>query len=121
MHKYEYKDNSITFNGQTYPCIFVHMHGLKMSLSDKSLLLRSYDDTITQSDREAYYNRYAELLMYILNNYYNKEVESYSVKGVSFTREMWYKLRALVRDIKFVQWLYFKVFKRTYKGHGTKL
>lgn len=121
MHKYDYKDNYISYNGHTYPCIFVHMHGLKMTLSNKSMLLRSYDDTITQRDKEAYYNRYAELLMILLNNYFNQSIETYTVKGVSFTREMWYKLRALLRDVKLVQWLYFKVFKQTYKGHGTKL
>lgn len=121
MSKYQYKDNTISYNGQVYPCIFVHMHGLKMTIFNKKMLLRSYDGIITQSYRDAYYNRYAELLMVLLNNYFGQEIEEYTVKGVSFSREMWYKLRALLRNVKIVQWLYFKVFKQTYRGHGTKL
>lgn len=121
MFKYEYKDNTIVYKGQTYPCIFVHMHGLKMTITNSKMLLRSYDDTITQSDRDAYYNKYAELLKTLLNQFFEQHVETYAVEGVSFARRMWYKLRALLRDVKVVQWLYFKVFKQTYQGHGTKL
>ena len=86
MHKYWYNNNSICYKGLWYPCIFVHMHGLKLTISDKKMLLRSYDDTITQSDKEAFYNGYAELLMNVINSYFNSEIESFMVKGVSFTR-----------------------------------
>ena len=121
MHKYSYRDNSITFEGKDYGCVFIHMHGLKMDISNTLLSIRSYDDVITKDDKEAYYNRYAEIVQEVLRTYLNINVESYIVEGIGTSRRLYYKLRAAFRNVKVVQWLYFKVFKRTYQGHGTKL
>ncbi len=119
MHKYEYKENSICYQGEEYPNVFVHMHGLKLNISETSLKVCSYDDIITEKDKVFFYNSYVELLVHILNTYFGKHIDNYSVKGVSTSRFYYYKLRAALRDVKLIQFLYFKVFKRTYQGHGT--
>lgn len=120
MHKYSYYNDCIEYMGKEYPCIFLHMHGFKIDISNNCLFLRSSDDTITKEDKLAYYNRYAELLKGALNLYYDKDITNYEISGVSFLRKVYYKIRALFRDVRIIQWLYFKVFKRTYQGHGTK-
>ena len=119
MHRYTYQDNTVVFNDRAYGCVFIHMHGLKMEVADGVLSIRSCDDVITKEDKSAYYDRYAEILVDALKNLLGIEVDSYTVEGIGTARRLYYKLRALARNVKVVQWLYFKVFKQTYKGHGT--
>ena len=119
MHKYEYKDNFISYQGVDYPSVFIHMHGLRFKIYDKKLTIQSNDDIINENDKTFFYNPYAILLVNILNNNFSKSVESFEVNGISKKRAFYFKLRALLRDNKMVQFVYFKIFKRTYKGNGT--
>jgi hypothetical protein len=119
MHRYGYKKDAITYEGKDYPVVFVHMHGLKFNIKDTKLSICSYDDIITEKDKEFFYNPYASVLVNLLNGIYGKGIKEYEISGISGTRRFYYKLRAALRDVKFIQYLYFKVFKRTYQGHGT--
>lgn len=121
MHRYTYADNRIRYKGKEYPCVFVHMHGLKMEVKGRSILMHSNDAVINHDDKAAYYNRYAEALRHVLKTYFGIETDSYSIEGIGFFRRIYFRLRSLLRDVGVVQWLYFKVFKTIYKGHGTKL
>ena len=120
MHKYTYKDGCIVKDDKKYPFVFYHMHGIMAEIKEPTLTLKSYDFKFNNEQLEFFLKPYAKLNMEVLNKYFGKSLSSFKAKGIGKVKEIEYLLRSLLRDNKIVQWLYYKILKVEYQGHGQK-
>lgn len=121
MHKYEYVQNGILYKNKKYRIIFTHMHGVKFIVKERTLHLVSYDAVINAEQKDAFFNKYAELSLTIYNTYFNKNLKSTKVSGIKGLRRVSYFFRERLRHLKVVQWLYFNTIRHEHKGHGAKI
>lgn len=119
--RYLYTDSTISYNGQSYPFVFVHMHGFAMNISKGNLILENQHFLVSDNAKALFYNPYAELVIEILRKYFNINIDTYKVVGVSKLKHLNHLFRGQVRDNKLIRWLYYNLFSQKYKGHGTKL
>lgn len=121
IHRYKFEGTSIHSDSHIYDAVFIHMHGFKFEINDNTMTLTSFDYSVTENDRQMFYNEYAELVMTILNDCFNKHIISYQVEGIKGLKKINYAIRNSLRGLKLVQWLYFKVINIKYKGHGSSI
>jgi hypothetical protein len=122
MYRYTYnKDNTLSYNGDTFLCVFFHMHGLICDLKGDNLVLRSFDFPLTQAIKDIFFNDYANLVKVVFNTCFLKKINTSIVIGQSWVRQIEYNVRIYLKNFKLVQFIYFKLRKKEYKGHGTKL
>lgn len=121
MHKYAFTGNTLEYEGNSYPCVFFHMHGIVCEFKGNMLILRSYDFPFNKTTKETFFDKYAELTRKLLNEFFAKNLESSKSVGQSWIKQIEYSVRTLLRNFGLVQWIYFRFFKKTYKGHGLKL
>lgn len=122
MHRYQYKDNSLVYQGHEYPLVFYHMHGVKMDVEDDVLYVRSLNYKLGGNIVRLFYQPYASLLTNVLNQYLSMQVKGYIVKDLPFMKVVEYKIRAWVKKQQWLTDLYFHYFhKRDDRGHGSLL
>lgn len=121
MHKYSYKDNSFTFNGKEYPFVFFHMHGVKFEYMDKDIHITTTHESLSKDTTEKFFRPYAELLKDVLVNYFGYEVNNTYVHDMASIKKFEYKIRGVMRNNAIIRWIWFSLFKKKYKGHGTKI
>lgn len=121
MHRYEYKDNSFTYNGQDYPFVFFHMHGVKVDYIDNNLHISSTHQALSKATIEKFYQPYANLLKDVLINYYGFSVTQIFIHDMTPLKKLEYRIRGVVRNNALVRWLWFSLLRKKYLGHGTKL
>lgn len=120
IHRYQYKEHSLICNGIEYPFVFYHMHGVKMSIEDDILYVKSLHHRLGKEIIKLFYNPYANTLMDALNSLYKRNVVAYQVLDMTFFKVVEYKIRSWIRKNKALTNFYFNHFhKRVEKGHGS--
>lgn len=120
MHKFSYDDGCIVKDGKKFPFVFYHMHGIMAVIKDSLLTLCSTNYKFNKQQITDFLMPYAELNMEVLNTYLDKSISSCHARGIGKIKEIEYKIRYLLRDNKLIQWLYYRILKVEYKGHGQK-
>lgn len=121
MHRYKYTDNSLNSNGQDWPLVFFHMHGVIIKIDEKLLTARSADFALSPITIQLFYEPYALLMKNIFETYFEKEIDSVKVVDLPFLKKIEYKIRAWVKQNTLLTNFYFKHFKKKEVGHGTKM
>ena len=119
MLKYNYTDRSLSYHGQTWPLVFFHMHGVKVTVKDNVLTTESVHHPLNKESIRLFYEPYAALMAEISRNYLGHEVECYKVKNMPFMKRMEYVVREWARRSSIITNFYFKHFKKKEIGHGT--
>lgn len=120
IHRFNYTDRSLIFNGIEYPFVFYHMHGVKFDNKENVFYLKSLDMKLGEQAIELFYKPYAELLVYAQNTFFGKAITKYVIKDMPFLKVIEYKIRAFVKKSPFLTNIYFRLFhKREERGHGT--
>lgn len=119
MYRYEYTDKTVSYQGNEWPQVFFHMHGVVITVKDKVLTAHSDHYALNKEVTKLFFEPYAALMMFIFNNYLGKEVKSYRVKGIGLFKIIEYRIRAWVKQNEFLTNFYFKHFKKKNVGHGT--
>ena len=116
--KYVLGQKTIQYQDKVFQIVFFHMHAIKAYVEQQTLVLDAYISRLRQEDIEYMFKPYAEYLRVGFEKYLGKTISGFEYRQMSKTKEFEYKIRGLVRNNPFVQWLYFKLLKKTYKGHG---
>lgn len=119
MYRYEYTDKTVSYQGNEWPQVFFHMHGVVITVKDKVLTVQSNHYALNKEVTRLFFEPYAALMMFIFNNYLGKEVKSYRVKDIGLFKKLEYIIRAWVKQNEFLTNFYFKHFKKKNVGHGT--
>lgn len=119
--KYLFDKDTIQFNNRSYPIVFFHMHAVKEYFEDTTLILDAYISRLREEEIEHMFKPYAALVARGFNDYLGKSVTGIEVRQMSKAKAIEYKIRELVRGVPIVQWVYHKLFRKTYEGHGTTL
>lgn len=120
IHRYQYKDHSLMFQGKEYPLVFYHMHGAKLDVEGDTLFVRELHYKLGSDVIRLFYSPYAVLLTEALNRFMGQTINCYEVKDLPLLKVVEYKIRAWVKKHQSLTNLYFKYFhKRTDRGHGT--
>jgi len=120
IHRYQYKENSLTFKGKEYPFVFYHMHGVKLEVIKGVLNVSGLHYKLGKEVIRLFYEPYASTLIVALNNCLGQEVKSFVVKDLPFMKVIEYNFRAWVKKNEWITNFYFKYFhKRVERGHGT--
>lgn len=121
MHRYSYKDNCFSYHGQTYPYIFFHMHGLKIDVVNGSLIVKSLHAALSDILNKIFFKPYAKLIQEVLEEYLGYSIKNIQVIDMPIHKQIEYKIRGWFRGNPIIQWIYFSIFKKKDKGHGSKL
>ncbi len=120
IHRYQFKDGMVLFNGQKYPFVFYHFHGVRLDVKNDVLFVRSLHHRLGREVVNLFYDPYGVILMSALNNYMGQCVMSFVVKDLSLIKTIEYKIRGMLRSNKLLTNFYFKYFhKRIERGHGS--
>ena len=119
MTKYQYSDKGLTYNGHTWPLVFFHMHGVKVTVNDKVLVIESVHHALNKDVIRLFYEPYAALMLDVSKNFLGQDVENYKVKNMPFLKRMEYVVREWARKSSTITKFYFKYFKKKEIGHGT--
>lgn len=122
MHRYNYKENTLLYEGKEYPFVFFHMHGTKMDVENNRLIVRSPRHYMGPIVTHLFYEPYAVLLTEVLREYLGQSVEGYKVEDLSKFGEIAYRLKHWIKTNKLVTDIYFKYFYKRKENHiyGTK-
>lgn len=120
MHHYKLKGNSIVQDGREFPFVFYHMHGITADINSSTLTMQSIHHKFSKEQVEKFLMPYALLNMDVLNRFFGKELNSCDAYGIKGWKSIEYKIRGLLRNNKLIQWLYFKIIRKEYQGHGKK-
>ncbi len=121
IHRYEYKENSLVFNGKEFPLVFYHMHSAELEIEDGRLVVKSMRYKLGKDVIKLFYRPYAELLTEILNKYLEQTVRGYVVKDMPLYKRVEYVFRGMVRKNKYLTNLYYILFSKIKVGHGLEL
>jgi len=119
MHRYRYSGNHLLNNGDEWPMVFFHMHGVVVTNEGKQLMAKSVDFALSPIVIRLFYEPYALLMKDVFENYLGQEVLSIKVKDLPLLKKIEYKIRALVKQNTLLTNFYFKYFKKKEVGHGT--
>ena len=119
MHRYAYSDNSLSFEGNEWPLVFFHMHGVIVSIKDKVLTAHSHHFALNKDVIRLFFEPYAALMTEVSNKYLGQEVETYRIKDMKSLKKIEYTIRAWVKTNKALTRFYFRHFKKKEVGHGT--
>ena len=119
MHRYQYFDNRLLYNGTEWPMVFFHMHGVIVTNKGKKITAKSVDFALSPTVIRLFYEPYALLMKDVFEKYLGQEVSSIKVKDLPFLKKIEYKIRALVKQNTLLTNFYFKHFKKKNVGHGT--
>ena len=119
MHRYQYSDNHLLNNGDEWPMIFFHMHGVVVLVKDKVLTATSNHFSLNKEVTRLFYEPYASLMADVFNKYLGQEVTNCRVKDMNPLKKLEYKLRTWIKRNQFLTTFYFKHFKKKEVGHGT--
>lgn len=119
MHRYKYTKDTASFNGEEWPQVFFHMHGVVITLNNKVLKAESNHFALNKEVTRLFYEPYAALMAEVFNKYLGQEVTSYRVKDMNPLKKVEYIIRAWVKHNQFLTNFYFKHFKKKEVGHGS--
>lgn len=120
IHRYQFKDNTMSFEGNEYNYIFYHMHGVKIEVRNESLVLRELHYKLGAEVVDRFYKPYAVLFLYALNKYMGHNLLGYKVEDLPLIKVIEYKFRSWVKKRQWLTNIYFRyLHKRTDSGHGT--
>lgn len=119
--KYTFLGNNIEYQGHEYSIVFFHMHAIKVIVDGNNIIIDSYISRIRKTEWKSMYLPYAELEKSVCNHYLGTNISKIEIKQMSLIKYIEYLIRGIVRDNRFIQWLYFSVFNKKYKGHGQKM
>ena len=122
MYRYEYKNKGevVVYNKKEYPCVFFHMHAIKIEVKGKALILRSTDAIINRNLYDCFFKDYANLLAKAVNDYLGGSIEFIKVRGLSRWRRLELNLRNKLNKIVVLRNLYHRVFGNTEHGAGPR-
>lgn len=120
MLRYKFTDTDLTFEGKKYPFVFFHMHGIKMDIVDKELIIKSINVYLKDQTERIFFHPYAELMMEVYNKYLGKEVNRYKIIKKPWYKELYVHIRRPFRHNRFFQWFYYKVLNHRYSGNESK-
>lgn len=121
MYRYNYYNNSLKYQGREYPFVFFHMHGIKIEIEGKKLIVSSIHFPLNRDVVKCFFAPYAEQIKEVLVHCFGYNLISVEVRDMSFLKKIEYRLRNILRHNNLVRWLYFDILMRKDKGHGTKL
>ena len=119
MRKYQYDGDSLSYNGETWPSVFFHMHGVVVTVKDSILTAESVHHALNKDVIKLFYEPYAALMADVFQKYLGKEINGYRVKNMPALKRMEYVVREWVRKSTALTNFYFKHFKKKEIGHGT--
>ncbi len=119
MHRYNYLKKSLLYGNNSWPFVFFHMHGVVVTINNKTLTTASIHHYLNKDVIRLFYEPYAALMAEVARRYLGQEVVAYRVKNMPFMKRMEYVLRKMVRKSSVLTKFYFKHFKKKEVGHGT--
>ncbi len=120
IHRYQYKDNTLIFDGKEYPFVFYHFHGVKLEVDNSTLYIQGLHYKLGKDVIRLFYNSYGETLKNALNFYLGQNVQNFVVKDLPFTKVFEYMIRTWVKKQEWLTKFYFAHFhKRIDRGHGS--
>lgn len=119
MLKYQYTDHSLKYNGEEWPFVFFHMHGVIITVKDGILTAHSHHYALNKDVTRLFFEPYAALMAKVSTEYLGQDVVSYRVKDMNPIKKIEYKVRAWVKNNQWLTNFYFKHFKKKEVGHGS--
>lgn len=119
MHRYKYTDKTVTYNGEKWPQVFFHMHGVVVTVENKILTAQSIHHALNAEVIRLFYKPYADLMAEVFSKCLGQEIIRSKVKDMPPMKKVEYRIRNLVRKNTWLTNLYFKHFKKKEVGHGT--
>lgn len=120
INRYSFKKHSLVWEGIEYPFVFYHMHGVKLNVINKRLIVQGQHFRLGKEVIRLFYKPYAEVLISALNNHLGQSVSSFIVKDLPIYKVLEYSVRTWIKKNQFLTNLYFKyLHKRVDRGHGT--
>ena len=119
MLKYDYTEDSLMYNGEKWPLVFFHMHGVIVSVKDGILTAHSHHFALNKDVIHLFFEPYAALMAEVSNKYLGQTVMSFRVKDMNLFKKIEYRVRAWVKNNQLLTNFYFKHFKKKEVGHGT--
>lgn len=117
IHRYEYSDNSLSYEGKEYPFIFFHMHGTKIEVENGQLVIVSPRHYLGHDVIRLFYEPYAALLADAYTHYVGALPYGYCVRDLSFVRKCLYKAKVWIKTNKVITDIYFKYFYKRKENH----
>ena len=121
MLRYQYTDHSLKYNGEEWPFVFFHMHGVIVNVYNRVLVAKSAHHVLNKDVISLFYGPYASLMTDIARDYLGQDVETYRVEKLPFLKQVEYKIREAIRKSTVLTNFYFKHFKKKEVGHGSSL
>lgn len=119
MHRYKYTEKTLFYNGNEWPQVFFHMHGVVVTVKNKVLTAHSDHYALNKDVTRLFFEPYAALMAEVFKEYLGQDVQSYRVKDMNPLKKVEYLIRAWVKQNQFLTNFYFKYFKKREVGHGT--
>lgn len=120
MHRYDYKEQSFTYQGKEHPFVFFHFHGVKTEIIEKTIHISSLHHELNKALIEKFYQPYADLLKEVLNKYLGYNLDNAIVHDMPFMKKINYRIRSHVRGNSLVRWIWFSLLNKKDQGHGSK-
>ena len=111
MKKYQYINNQVVFQGKSYPLIFYHFHGLRMTTEGDTLIFQLIDCNYNKQYDTLFFQPYMQLVANNLRKYFDTEIRNFTIHQKSFTSKLFSRLKPLFRNMSFLRSIYFKIHK----------
>jgi len=111
MKKYDYKDNMVVYQGKSYPLVFYHFHGLRMTTEDNTLVFQLIDCDFSKQYDTLFFRPYMQLVADNLQKYFKIEIKAFSIKQKSLATKIFSRLKPLFRNLSVLRTIYFKFHK----------
>ena len=117
LEQYDYNPQnwSFEFNGNKYDIVFVHYHAISMEIIDHALVISPATFDIPD-DSKFMFDFYSKLIIDVCNRYLTFKLDSYRYQKRALTKKYFAKLKFLLRNVKWIQFLYERYFRPEYKG-----
>ncbi len=119
QYDYNPQNWTISYQGINYDIVFVHYHAVSMEIQENTMFITPATFDIS-TDSEFMFNYYSQLIVDVCNKYLGLALDGYKFKKRKLTKRYFAKLKLMLRDIKFVRFVYEKYLRPEYKGYDKK-
>lgn len=111
MNLYQYHDGMVEYEGTSSPLVFYHYHGMRVNAENDVLVFQLFDCVYSKLYETLFFRPYMELIAENLKKYFGQEVKDFQIIKKTLWNRILTRVKAVFRNIGFVQKIYFKVHK----------
>ncbi len=118
MRQYSYLGrDQLEFNGAVYPIVFFHYHGVRVEVENNILVLQPVTGDIPKAIETIFFVPFLERYKVVCKKYLNVTIKGWKINKRKWHIRMFYLLKRVLKNSKFVRYLYYKVVKKGHSGH----